>query len=287
MAAAGDAPVSAAADPGQRILLPHAGSCVRIAQVTDMHLEEARGGRLLGMDTDDSFHHVLGLIRNAAVAPDLVLVTGDVANHGSAAAYQRAREYLNRLGVPWFWLPGNHDDRERMVEGLGDGRPMWRSICVGGWQIVLLDSTVPGQVGGEIGAAEFALLDHWLDSAPRLPTLLCLHHQPVPVGCAWLDTQLVADAAGLLERVAAHAQVRGVVWGHVHQEFAARIGTAEWYGTPSCCIQFAPGSAGFALDEQAPGMRWIELHPDGRIATRVERVSGVAFSFDRSSAGYL
>ena len=53
------------------------------------------------------------------------------------------------------------------------------------------------------------------------------------------------------------------------------------------CVQFAPGSAGFGVDEQPPGLRWIELGPDGSIATRVARVEGVAFTVDRDSAGYL
>ena len=39
--------------------------------------------------------------------------------------------------------------------------------------------------------------------------------------------------------------------------------------------------------ERAPGMRWLELHPDGRIDTRVQRVQGVDLGFDRNSGGYL
>jgi hypothetical protein len=36
-----------------------------------------------------------------------------------------------------------------------------------------------------------------------------------------------------------------------------------------------------------PGLRWLDLAPDGSFGTQVARVQGVSFSFDRDSAGYL
>ena len=42
--------------------------------------------------------------------------------------------------------------------------------------------------------------------------------------------------------------------------------------TPATCIQFKPDSNHFALDTLQPGWREIELHPDGRIETRVKRI---------------
>ena len=46
----------------------------------------------------------------------------------------------------------------------------------------------------------------------------------------------------------------------------------RWLGTPSTCIQFAPGSAEFALDEQMPGYRWLHLYDEGQLDTGVSRV---------------
>ena len=271
----------------ESIELPHAGPCVRIAQLTDTHLEERRGGTLLGMDTDASLGHVLELVRAAPQAPDLLLATGDLANHGSEAAYRRLRESLDALGLPWFWLPGNHDEGTQMRRVIGRERPMVRSIRVGAWQIVMLDSTVPGEVGGRLGTGELALLERLLAAEPARHALVCLHHQPVAIGCAWLDEQMVADADELFAVLDRHPHVRALLWGHVHQDFAARRGSVQLLASPSTCIQFAPASEGFRLDEQAPGLRWLELHADGQLLTRVARVQGVDFCFDRESAGYL
>lgn len=265
--------------------IEHAGGVIRVAQVTDTHLEHTRGGRLLGMDTDASLAHVLDLVRTGA--PDLVLATGDLANHGTDAAYARVRGLFDGLGVPWYWLPGNHDDFTVMERCLAPAAGMVRSLRIGGWHIVLLDSTIPGAVGGRLGADELALLEALLAAEPARHTLVCLHHQPVPIGCAWLDEQRVEDGAEFLAVLDRHPQVRAVAWGHVHQEFAARHGGIDLLASPSTCIQFAPLSEGFGVDERPPGMRWLELAPDGSVQTRVQRVDGVEFHFDRNSAGYL
>lgn len=260
---------------------------VRVAQITDTHLEEHTGGTLLGLDTDASLGHVLDLVTSADQPPDLILATGDLANHGSKAAYLRLRRRFDALGIPWCWLPGNHDDAAQMRATLGDEDTMTRSVRIGAWHIVLLDSTIAGEVGGELGEAELELLEQLLDRHPEQPTLVCLHHQPVPIGCAWLDEQMVNDADALFARLATRPQARALLWGHAHQEFSARRDALQLLATPSSCVQFAPASDAFRVDSLAPGLRWLGLAGDGQLHTEVQRVQGVVFDIDPDSAGYL
>ena len=70
----------------------------------------------------------------------------------------------------------------------------------------------------------------------------------------------------------ANTNVRAVICGHVHQASELRRGRVQFWSTPSTCAQFLPKSEFFALDERPPGLRWLELHPDGRVTTRVEWV---------------
>lgn len=268
-----------------QVTIAHGDGPVRIVQLTDCHLEQRAGGKLLGMDTDTSLEHVLQMVRSGP-EPHLVLATGDLANHGSVAAYRRFYELMQGLSAPVFWLAGNHDDQRAMERIANDGKPLIRRLLVGPWQILLLDSTVPGEVGGELGDAELDLLRACLQEGPR-PTLICLHHHPVPIGCAWLDEQMVSDAEQFLQILDGCDHVRALLWGHVHQELDRMHKELRLLCTPSTCIQFAPNSEGFAVDEVAPGYRWLELHPDGRIDTGVRRVEGVDFEFDRQSTGYL
>ena len=81
-------------------------------------------------------------------------------------------------------------------------------------------------------------------------------------------------------------QTKALLWGHVHQEIDGERNGVRLLASPSTCIQFAPGSEGFQVSEQAPGYRWLRLHGDGRLETGVERLVGFAFTVDYGSNGY-
>jgi 3',5'-cyclic-AMP phosphodiesterase len=77
------------------------------------------------------------------------------------------------------------------------------------------------------------------------------------------------DAEQFLALVNHYSNVRGVVWGHVHQALDCLIAGVRYMASPSTCAQFLPGSDDFAIDNRPPGYRILELMPDGTIATEV------------------
>lgn len=265
------------------------GDCLRVVQITDTHLNRNEGGALLGLDTDFSLQHVLKLVRSERKVIDLVLGTGDISDHGSETAYHRALDYFGELKAPVMWLPGNHDRADTMAQMLGGGGELVSVAEASSWQIVMLNSQVPGEVGGHLGEVELEHLQQCLQRAQQrsLHTLVCLHHQPIAMGSAWIDLQMVADSAEFLQLIDSYDCVKGVLWGHVHQQLDVQRGSVQMMSTPSSCIQFAPGSHNFKVDEQAPGYRWLDLHADGSITTGVSRVTGVTFDIDLNSNGYL
>jgi Icc protein len=52
-------------------------------------------------------------------------------------------------------------------------------------------------------------------------------------------------------------------------------------------VQFAPNSVDVKADAAKPGYRWLELHDNGILETGVSRVTGVSFTVDLDSDGYL
>jgi Icc protein len=262
---------------------------VRLVQLTDAHLCETPGGTLLGMDTDQSLQLVIDLVKEERGQFDALLCTGDLSDHGAAAAYTRMIDYSRQLTDSSFWLPGNHDDRNAMSSALAGSSSMSSEVRIANWQILLLDSQVPGQVGGELGAQQLTLLEESLQRAAEgeLNTLICLHHHPVEIGCAWLDEQIVADAGAFFDIVDSFDVVKGILWGHIHQEIDVQRAGVRLMSSPSTCVQFAPGSELFKADNLAPGYRWLNLYADGSIDSGVSRVEGVNFNVDLDSKGYL
>ena len=82
---------------------------LRVAQLSDAHfLErvlEPEGSH--GYDTSDAFEAVLDDLSGREL--DLVMVTGDIADHGRAEQYEIAAAAFARLPFPVFACPGNHD----------------------------------------------------------------------------------------------------------------------------------------------------------------------------------
>lgn len=260
---------------------------LRLVQVTDCHLGEQAGSRLLNVDTDRSLAAVLALVKSQQPRIDALLLTGDLSDCGSAAAYRRIFAATDGLGAATRWLPGNHDSAATMRAVLGaDDVRLRRSLLLGNWQIIALDTAVPGRVGGELGEAELAGLRECLRAEPQRHALVCLHHPPLPVGCAWIDGQMVANADAFWRELAPFPHVRAVLCGHVHQSFEALRGDVLVYTSPSTCVQFAPHSADFRVEPIAPGYRWLDLHADGRIDTGVERPLDYVCEVDLAAAGY-
>jgi Icc protein len=147
-----------------------------------------------------------------------------------------------------------------------------RSFFLGNWQVLLLNSSVPDQVGGHLSDDSLHWLARALDAHPNHHALVCLHHQPVPVGSAWIDEIGLSNGADLFAVLDRYPQVRAVLWGHVHQEFDTDRNGVRLLSTPSTCIQFAPGAEVFTLDAAGPGYRWLTLNGDGGMDTGVMRL---------------
>lgn len=262
---------------------------MHLVQLTDTHLCSQRGGTLLDMDTDRSLQLVIEHVLQERPVIDGLLCTGDLSDRGSRDAYERLIDYLQAFPAHSYWLPGNHDDREQMQAAVSGRASLPGELRAGHWQVLMLDSQIPGEVGGCLGAAEQQRLSAALQAASKenLYTLICLHHQPVPIGSAWIDQQQLADAEQFWQTLERYPGVRGVLWGHVHQRIDERRGDIALMASPSTCVQFAPGSERFKADDRPPGYRWLELCPDGSINTGISRVNDATFTVDLESGGYL
>jgi Icc protein len=264
---------------------PNTMSTVRIVQITDCHLGSKPNESLLGLDTDESLRDVLDRIY-ANETPDLLLCTGDISNDAGATSYMRFLQIINEYfpQTPLAWLPGNHDDPANMLSVAG--HPIEYSHQMGGWNLIFLNSRIPGEEGGRISEPELQRLERELSENSGVPTAIFLHHQPVPVGSAWVDQYVVENAQEMFDICDRHTQLKLISWGHIHQEYnGARNGVALM-ATPSTCVQFKPRSDEFVVSTAMPGYRTYSLFEDGHFESGVERVEEKQYGIDYASTGY-
>jgi Icc protein len=258
-----------------------------VLQITDTHLYADLDSDLLGLKTEESLCEVIAEARSIHWPVDMVLATGDLVHDKTVAGYRRIRAHFERLGVPVYCLAGNHDEA-RVLSRVVNGGPVRYTdhAYMRNWHFIFLDSTIPGSEGGHLSPHQLALLNTHLQENRDLHTLVCLHHQPVPVGSRWLDTMAVDNAEPFFDIIDSNPQVRGILWGHVHQEFAQMRNGVHLLATPSTCIQFKPGSQTFAIDASCPGYRWLNFYPDGRIESGVHRLQEIPGEVQYASNGY-
>lgn len=268
---------------------PHskAAGVLRALQLTDTHLYGSETGALVGIRTDHSLSEVIKLARQQVWPVDIVLATGDLVHDATIAGYERFIRHMRGLEAPVYTLPGNHDEGAMLREQLAQGPILaTTSAVMGGWKFIFLDSTVQDEDYGHMAETQLAILQAELSADPDKHTLVCLHHQPVPVGASWLDGMKLDNAEAFFAILDRAPQVRGVLWGHVHQAFDSVRNGVKLMATPSTCVQFKPRSDAFAVDAVPPGYRWLDFYPDGRIETGVERLAAMPTTVDLKSLGY-
>lgn len=264
---------------------------VRVVQITDTHLFREPEGRLLGMNTQQSFEQVLGQIADIGSPPDLVLATGDISQDASVESYQRFAATVSRLAAPCYWIPGNHD-RVEVMRGLTDHQSLYvGEVQRGNWLIIMLNSAQPAEVSGHLSTVELERLEQALQNAQQInsPTahiLVCLHHNPLPGQADWMHDIGLNNPDELIALLSRYSSVRAVVHGHIHQQLDEQAHGLRFICTPSTCIQFKPQAGDFELDAQAPGWRWLDLYEDGTIVTDVQRLENFESAVDFESTGY-
>jgi Icc protein len=247
-----------------------------LIQVTDTHLLEDTDSLLRG---SNPYHNLQAVLHQVAVhQPDGLLLTGDLADEGSEAAYGHLIQSLSGFDCPIYWLPGNHDHLPNLQVALD--RPPFhgpQAIDLGAWRLLMLNSVLPEAKFGEgyLASDQLQWLSTELASHPHQPTVVALHHHPVPTGIDWMDQMALQNGDDLLAVLDIAAQVRMVLFGHIHHAFQCPWKTStgaqiEFLGCPSSCIQIAPPTP--TAQHDWPGFRLIHLYADGRYRTPVQRV---------------
>lgn len=265
-------------------------SGINILQLSDLHIMATPAGRLLGVDTEYYFRACLELGMCSSPEQggwDLVLLTGDLAQEPCMASYQRIASYLEKYDLPCLALPGNHDDYGLMQQVLNNDRVgCLRQRLFGNWQLIGLNSQIPGESGGDLANDELLFLRQCLEAESNRHALIAMHHHCWPTQSPWVDCMIIKNSQDFLDLITSFPQVKAVVFGHVHQEMEVMMQGVRLLATPSTCFQFSPVTPELSLCDTAPGCRAITLHADGRVDSRIIRLPNSLVGLQSTTLGY-
>ncbi len=213
---------------------------ITFIHLTDLHIGDQGADPGLKSDTASRLAAVVDTLQAMQPAPAFVLVSGDLSNRGDEASYRKLAALMAPLRMPVLYAAGNHDDRAALRSVLhlphaepGAAAPCHYDAVVAGVHVIVLDTSVPGKIGGALDDQQFGWLRERLYAHPALPCLLVAHHAPAldeqDESGEWetlslADTRRLRDL--LRERQATGASVAGMFCGHIHYD---RV--SSWYGT--------------------------------------------------------
>lgn len=199
---------------------------ISFVHLSDLHIGDGEDPTLLS-DTGETLAAVVAAVRAMVPPPRFAVVSGDLTHRGDPASYRSVAEALASLPCPVIFGLGNHDDRNGYAQGLATGGgPAFGERVIDGIHVVVLDTSVPGRIGGAIDPHQFDWLAETLGHHRALPKLLVMHHPPALAGeLGWktIDAAATERLAGLLRG----RDVAAILTGHIHQD---RV--AVWHGVP-------------------------------------------------------
>jgi 3',5'-cyclic AMP phosphodiesterase CpdA len=211
-----------------------------VAQISDTHIM-APGALAYGVvDTAAALARCVDTLNGLSPIPDLVVISGDLVDHGTDEEYAHLKALLAPLRIPIVSVPGNHDAREPMRRAFpldyanGEGA-LDQAIALGNLDLYLLDSSVAGQPHGALEETTLAWLDAELGRSDNRPALIVLHHPPFLAGIWHMDCQNLRNANELAEIVRQHPRVRLIVSGHIHRTTLTRFAGVPTTVCPAPC----------------------------------------------------
>lgn len=216
---------------------------------------------------------------------DLVVVTGDIADHGRTAQYTVAADALAGLPAPVNVCPGNHDQQDPLTAALGRTNISGsRVIEADNWCFLFVDSNDGVKViddsgravdppayadrlhcDGSLGQREASWVKAMCAATTADHVFIWLHHPPACDVPMMVNKPYTAEWESLLGQL---PNVRGMGAGHTHIP-------AEWQ-VAGCPVFVAPSlKNNFDLDANTmlgPGYRTYDFAADGSIRSEIQLI---------------
>jgi 3',5'-cyclic AMP phosphodiesterase CpdA len=243
---------------------PTATPALTVLHLSDLHARS--DGPLYGViDAPARVRRVAAVAEGAQIAPDAIVVTGDLVDHADRAAYPSVAEALGELSAaldaPVLAVPGNHDAPGFETELCAHPALHRRRLDVGPWRLLGLDTG-----SGDLAAAELDALRRALSEPHRTGTILVMHHSPVASPLPSLRGIGLHRPEALGELIAG-SDVRAVLCGHYHHALSAQFaGTPVWVGPALSYAQIMDAGARVQGQDVA-GFSVVRIDAAGTTAT--------------------
>ena len=210
-------------------------------QLSDTHIRANGELTLRCIDTSAYLSEAVRTINGMSPKPDALIITGDLADGGRHEEYEHLAKLLSPLTLPYYLLPGNHDDRDEMRRSFPDhhylgakGEFVHYTIDLEQIVVIGIDTSMQGQSAGALCRDRLGWLEEALGQTRDRTVVVAMHHPPFETYIDHMDqVGLMTGKDEFVEIITKHPHVERIICGHLHRSIDSRVGYTMASTAPS------------------------------------------------------
>lgn len=234
----------------------------RIIQMTDLHIGE-EDEYPFGVNLRANLLSMLSDVER--MNPNLMVFTGDLCyKEPQAEIYTWIRHQIERTGIPYEIIGGNHDNVPMMTSCFldedmsNDEEEYYFADEMAGQHILYLDSAK-----GMLSDQQLSWIEVEVQRAKKHSLMVFIHHPPLHAGVPHMDNKYgLHNYPDLLRILSLHPSTVQVFCGHYHVDRSVAWKNVMVHITPSSFMQIFPYVEEFAIDHYQIGYRVIDFSED-------------------------
>ena len=210
---------------------------------------------------DSSFERLKTVITDvmAVSSIDLIVISGDICDEGSANEYALLRKYFDSLSVPVLVTIGNHDMRPAFYEGWlkeKKDEPYLETMKTGKITWISFDNSLHGKPRGYVDEERMSWLRKNLEESDNC--VVVMHHQfPDLPGIPGME------GGNKIRKVLAEHKPLAVLNGHTHWIKDEVLDGIPYFTAPSISFRAVNEEDGTIIFSQSCGYRIYSVNENG------------------------
>lgn len=244
---------------------------IKIIQITDIHMLSSEDADLYGVNPFLLLNKAIEKIRQIEDI-DCLIITGDIANKGEFDAYIIVNKIVSSLNFPIYWLQGNHDFSEVMLQVSNKVTIQSdKSFIIKNTKFLLLQSVMrdegdlsSNKARGYLFDYEMSFLKRELEENDFENCIIALHHPPV-LSNSWADRRILDNRLEFISLIEKFPKVKGVLYGHQHIAQHTIINDINYICSPPTSFHYDPNGARFSILKNKQGFGIVNIDNSSNI----------------------
>lgn len=185
---------------------------------------------------------------------DCIIITGDITNRGDYEAYIFVNNLLKKLNCPIYWLQGNHDLSEVMLQVSNKVTIRSdKSFIIKNTKFILLQSVMRDEGDLSTNKARGYLFDYEMSFVKREleennfdNCVIALHHPPI-LSNSWADRRILDNRLEFIALLEQFPKVKVVLYGHQHIGQHTIVNGINYICSPPTSFHYDPKGERFSL----------------------------------------